>query len=339
MDYKQFGKTGETVYVVGLGTYGYGDAYGGISRNDALHILNVVSGKVPKNVAFLVDTPPLYGRGLYEEWIGEFLRSTDRRNILVATKGGRHIESDRMNEKDFTCDFLRGNLERSRERLGVDEVFLYQLHNPPLEIITEGKVFDLLEEVRDAGQIRFYGVSINNQQEGLAAIRVCAEKGYKGLASLQIVYNILNKNGYELLFETAGEANVAIIAREPLLRGFLTDRYGGTVSPLDVPPAKRREIQRYGWENIQSKVSGVRRVLHDYGIADPLSMVAVKFVASRPFVTVTIPGTNRRQYVAQNVNAAAVSLPERLLLDLTALPDINPCWETAGTARIAVDCL
>lgn len=44
--------------------------------------------------------------------------------------------------------------------------------------------------------MRFYGVSINSPEEGITAIDVCRRKGFRGLASIQVIYNILNKSAF-----------------------------------------------------------------------------------------------------------------------------------------------
>lgn len=135
MKFKQFGNTRENVFVIGLGTYGFGDAYGGISKEDSFQVLNDIVRKIPKDANFLVDTAPHYGEGICEKWVGEFLNKFTGNNILIATKGGRHIDHNRINEKDFSYEFLKADLDNSLERLGGNEIFLYQLHNPPLEIL------------------------------------------------------------------------------------------------------------------------------------------------------------------------------------------------------------
>ena len=220
-----FGKTGKEIYILGLGTYGHGEAYGGIGKENSISVMKEVMRQISDEAFFLIDTAPRYESGKVEEYVGEFIKESGRDNILIATKGGRHIEPNRINEKDFSTQFLRQDLENSLSRLGVNKVFLYQLHNPNIEVIKDGKVFDLLESFRNEGKIGWYGISIDNSEEGIAAIEYCEKKGLKGLASIQVIYNALQKNGLDTLFQLAHKHKIAIIAREPILRGFLTNKY------------------------------------------------------------------------------------------------------------------
>ncbi len=328
MEYRQLGKTGERIFVTGLGTYGFGEAYGGISKSDSYEVFRSVANNLPDSAKLLVDTAPRYGLGKVEKWLGQFVGELGKEKILIATKGGRHIEPSRTNEKDFSHEFLEKDLEESLKRLAVDQIFLYQLHNPCLEILTEGSVFDLLEEFRDKGKIGFYGVSIDSPEEGIAAIDICRWKGYNGLASIQVIYNILNKSANEELFKIAKESNVAVIAREPLFRGFLTDKYCNSNGFFKVPPARKKEIDLYSCERIQQKIKEVREVLQKHEINEPLSQVAIQFVISNPNITLTIPGTNRLEYVEPNLNAVNLTLNRELLSELNDITNITSSCET-----------
>src|SRR3989344_227326 len=297
MQYKIFGPTGKKVFSVSLGTYGHGEAYGGITKKESLEILHTAVGNITDEASLLIDTAPRYGNGLVESWIGEFLKNTNKKNVFIATKGGRHIESGQINKKDFSPEFLQKDLDGSLKRLGVGSIFLYQLHNPPLDVILEGSIFAFLEEMRKQGKIQWYGVSIDTHEEGLAVIDVCRKRGYRGLASLQLIYNILQKHLLSKLGEIANKSGVAIIAREPLLRGFLTDLYVNGVEPAKLSPAPKKVFELYGENKIISQVEQARQILNLQSYAQPLAQIALQFVLANPYITKVIPGINRKEYI------------------------------------------
>jgi len=297
MQYKIFGPTGKKVFNVGLGTYGHGEAYGGITKKESLEILHTAVDNINDEANLLIDTAPRYGNGEVEIWIGDFLRKYKKNNIFIATKGGRHIEPNRINEKDFSAEFLQKDLDGSLKRLGVDNIFLYQLHNPPLSTILDGSVFAVLEEMRKQGKIQWYGVSIDTAEEGLATIDVCRKRGYKGLASLQLIYNILQKHVLDELFEVANKSGIAIIAREPLLRGFLTDIYVDGIELTKLSPAPKKVVELYGKDEIIFQVEQVRQILNSQGYALLLAQTALQFVLANPYITTVIPGINRKEYI------------------------------------------
>ena len=324
METRIFGKTGKEVYILGLGTYGHGEAYGGIGRKNSISVMNKVIEQIPNNAFFLIDTAPRYYSGKVEEWIGEFIKESGRENILIATKGGRHIEQDRINEKDFSPYFLRQDLENSLKRQDVNKYFLYQLHNPDLQIIKDGKVFDLLESFRDKGKIEWYGISINNPEEGIAAIEYCQNKSLDGLAAIQVIYNILQKNGLKTLFQSAHKHEIAIIAREPLLRGFLTDKYSKYTKFENCPEAVKKEIKLYGKNQILSKVNELKKVLSNYDIK-PMNQLAIKFAISNPYVTLAIPGINRSEYIQSDLDSPYLKIHQSLLKEIENISDLEKC--------------
>src|SRR3989338_697091 len=319
-----FGKTGKEVYVLGLGTYGHGEAYGGIGKKNSISVMCEVLKQIPDNAFFLIDTAPRYGCGDVEEWIGEFIKDANRNNILIATKCGRHIEPNRVNEKDFSSDFLRKDLDNSLKRLGIKKIFLYQLHNPNLQVIREGKVFELLESFREEGKIEWYGISIDNPEEGIAAIEFCKENGLDGLAAIQVIYNVLQKNGLDTLFKSAQKGGVAIIAREPLLRGFLADKYFEHTNFENCSEAVRKQIKLYGKNQILSRLNEVKKVLTNHNI-NSMNQFAIKYSISNPNITLAIPGINRIEYIKSDLDSAKIEITTEVLKEIEKISDIKRC--------------
>jgi len=113
----------------------------------------------PENRSFLeaaastdlnfIDTAHLYAGGESERVIGSALASFAD-DLVVGTKGGYN--------EGVGVEGLRGELEQSFERLGVETISLYYLHrvHPDLEV---EEAMGLLKEYRDAGRITHIGVS------------------------------------------------------------------------------------------------------------------------------------------------------------------------------------
>jgi len=318
-----FGLTNKVISRVGLGTYGHGEAYGGITREESLAILHSVAEYATKNANLIIDTAPRYGNGLVEKWIGEFLRECKNDNILIATKGGRHIENGRINEKDFSAEFLKNDLERSLKRLGVDSVFLYQLHNPSDDTITDGSVFAVLETMRKQGKIQWYGVSIDTAEEGLAVLEICRKNGNKGLASLQLIYNVFQKQGWEDLFCEAKSVGVSIIAREPLCRGFLSDLYIKGI-PRELSDAPAKTVELYGSEQIMARVRELRNLLSSRDIGIALAQASLSFILANPSITTVIPGINQKAYIEGDLSVSETDINQETVELIKQLPDLLP---------------
>ena len=237
------------------------------------------------------DTADVYGNGHSEELLGGCLKGV-RDKVFIATKVGGDFYSGytRMN---FSAQYIRFALEKSLQRLQTEWVDLYQLHNPSLALIQEGKVFEAMVELKREGKIRAIGVSISNPEEGVAAItNACCD-------SLQVVFSLLRREALKDLFPLVKKHGVAIVAREPLMNGFLTGKF--LASPRFFPGDIRE-----GWppdyvEMTRARVEKLRFLAKS---GRTLSQAALKFALSDPAVSTTIPGCKSEQQVVENLGAS-----------------------------------
>jgi aryl-alcohol dehydrogenase-like predicted oxidoreductase len=95
-----------------------------------------------------IDTAHAYTGGESERAIGAALAPFPE-ELTVATKGGYHGGG---------IEGLRGELEESFERLGVETIPLYYLHRVDPDVALE-ETMGLLKEYRDAGRIVHVGLS------------------------------------------------------------------------------------------------------------------------------------------------------------------------------------
>src|SRR5438445_6135778 len=217
MKYRVLGKTALKVSEVGFGAWAiggntHGNSYGPTDDKQSLAAVETALG-VGCN---FFDTADVYGHGHSEELLGQALRG-HRSEIIIATKvgGDFYHGTPRMN---FNSDYLEFALGKSCDRLGTDYVDLYQLHNPPVQLIKDGRVFKTLKKLKASGKIRHYGISIHDPQEGLLAMR------NSEIGAIQVVFNILRQEAKNQLFREAAKNDVGIIAREPLANGFLAGK-------------------------------------------------------------------------------------------------------------------
>jgi aryl-alcohol dehydrogenase-like predicted oxidoreductase len=85
-------------------------------------------------------------------------------------------------------------------------------------VLPAGNVFGALDDLRQAGKIRNYGVSVEKVEEALKAIE------YPGVATVQIIYNIFRQRPHDLFFAEAQPKNVGVIVRVPLASGLLSGK-------------------------------------------------------------------------------------------------------------------
>lgn len=198
---------------IGLGCWQLGDdCWGDVTEEAAQAILREA---LEAGVSFF-DTADVYGSGLSERRVGAFLKETGAK-VAVATKIGR------LNEPGWPANFsypaMRTHVEGCLGRLGVEALDLVQLHCLPTAVLAQGEVFEHLRSFQKEGLIKGWGVSVESVEEGLLCLT------QPGLASLQVILNVLRQHPLESLLPRAKQMGVAIIVRLPLASGVLAGKY------------------------------------------------------------------------------------------------------------------
>ena len=292
MRYRTLGKTGLKVSEVGFGGWAiggnaFGNSYG---PTDDKTSLDAIKRALELGCNFF-DTADAYGHGHSEELLGQALKGR-RDDVVIATKVGADFYHDppRMN---FTSDYLSFALTKSCERLQTDRVVLYQLHNPPIQLLRSGKIFAGLEKLVDAGKIQSYGISIHAPEEGLLAMK------NGRLATIQVVFNALRQEAKNKLFQTARQNNVAIIAREPLANGFLTGKISDDSS---FPPGDIRF--NFPRDYFHTLVKAAQKLKFLESKSRTLAQASIRFVLDHGEISTVIPGAKTRQQAEEDLQAS-----------------------------------
>ena len=149
MEKRILGRTGLKVSVVGFGAIPIGGFFGPVDDAESIRALHAaVDGGMN-----YIDTSDAYGLEFRAEIvIGKFLKErSDRKDILICTKGGNNMVTGKRN---FSPDYIRGCLEGSLKRLGLEAVDLYLLHNPNVDDMKNELSFELLDKYKAEGKIK-----------------------------------------------------------------------------------------------------------------------------------------------------------------------------------------
>ena len=211
MEYRRLGKTQRMVSAIGFGAWAIGGDWGTVDDANSLRALHAAADAG----VTLFDTADVYGDGRSERLIGQFLRERSGESLFVATKMGRRVPLDLA---QYTPEAFRGWVDRSRDNLGVDRLDLVQLHCLPTAIYYRPEIFAALDDLVSAQAIASYGVSVERVEEALKAIE------FPGVASVQIIYNIVRQRPAERFLAEAARRDVGVLARVPLASGLLTGK-------------------------------------------------------------------------------------------------------------------
>lgn len=212
MKYRELGNTGMMISEVSFGTWAIGGAWGKTNDEDALSALEYA---IDQGVNFF-DTADVYGDGHSEELLAKATAGKED-EIYIATKFCR--QGDIADPQNYSYETVKSYCEDSLRRLNRDTIDLFQIHCPATEILKEGSVFKVLDQLKEEGLIRHYGVSVESIEEGL----ICLE--YPNVASLQVIFNMFRQKPLEELIPKAYQQGVGIITRVPLASGLLTGKF------------------------------------------------------------------------------------------------------------------
>lgn len=302
MKYNILGNTDLKVSEVGLGCWQLGADWGNeIPKEKAFSIL---TSAVENGINFF-DTADVYGNGLSERTIGEFLKSTNKK-ITVATKFGRAAN---VFPDTYTEETLRSSVLDSAKRLGVDTLDLLQLHCIPIDVLREGAIFNWLRALKKEGLIKSFGASVESVEEAL----ICLEQD--GLTSLQVIFNIFRQKLITDLLSEAKKRNVAIIVRLPLASGLLTGKF--TKESVFLENDHRNYNKDGAVFNVGETFAGlpfnkgvdlVEDIKKDF-LPNHLNMAAfsLRWLLDHDAVTTIIPGASSPEQVITNASVSEIA--------------------------------
>jgi aryl-alcohol dehydrogenase-like predicted oxidoreductase len=297
MEKRILGRTGLNVSVIGFGAIPIGGFFGPVNDDESIRALHTA---VDAGINF-IDTSDAYGLECRSEiLVGKFLRErSDRDSLLVCTKGGNNMVTGKRN---FSPDYIRGCVEGSLKRLGVEAFDLYLLHNPSVDDLTKEMSFDLLDQYKAEGKFKHWGVSVNTLPECELAI-----SGGQP-AAMQMEYNVLEQEP-EGVFAKAKAAGVGVISRVPLKRGFLSGRFDETYKFVD---GDRRSsiLSAEAMRKFQARLDRLRSVAADLGSSP--AEVAIRFCVSNPDVSTVLPGIRTPEQARANAASWKPLPPEAL---------------------------
>ncbi|WP_313531781.1 aldo/keto reductase [Shinella sp.] len=309
MRHRKFGRTGFTTTDIGFGAWQIGGAWGDVSEADGRAALNAA---LDAGMSF-IDTADVYGDGRSEKIIADVLKDRGGQRPMVATKAGRRLSPHVAD--GYTKANLEGFIDRSLKNLGVERLDLVQLHCPPTDVYYRPEVFHALDEIKAAGKIANYGVSVEKVEEALKAIE------YPGVVSVQIIYNIFRQRPAALFFREAARRQVAVIARVPLASGLLS---GKITRETAFAADDHRTFNRNGdafdvgetfaGVPFETGLQAVEEIRALVPASQTMAAFALRWILMADAVSVVIPGARNAEQAEANAKAAGLpAIPEDVM--------------------------
>ncbi len=282
---------------LGLGCMGMSEFYG---EGDDVESTRTIHRALELGVT-LLDTADIYGPRTNEVLVGKAI--ADRRDqVVLATKFGivRDAANPSYRSVNGSPDYVRACAEASLQRLGIDHIDLYYQHRPDPNTPIEDTIGAMAELVQ-AGKVRYLGLSEVTPELLRRAAAV------HPIAALQSEYSLWFREVENEILPTARELGIGFVPYSPLGRGFLT----GAVTDMDKLDDNdfRRANPRFQGDNLtenQRIVEVVRQLAAEKSVTP--AQLALAWVLGQGEDLVAIPGTKRRKYLDENVEAVDLVL-------------------------------
>ncbi len=313
MQYRNFGTTDLKASVVGFGVWTVSTRMWGVT--DEAVRLRLLRRAFELGVTFY-DTADVYGDGLGETILTEAL-GAHRDEMTIATKFGYDFyaapgEQPGQKERphDWSPAYVKRACEESLKRLQTDRIDLYQMHNPRVDALQKDDLFAALEDLKAAGKIRHFGAALGpaidprQAEEGAVAFRS------RRMASVQIIYNLLEQMLGPDVFQAAREVGGGVMCRVPHASGLLEGSY---TTETEFAPGDHRNFRvstnekRKAWlEDGLKKIETLDFLIR--GTGRTLGQAALQWLWSEPLLATALPNI----------------YDEKQLEELCAAPDTPP---------------
>lgn len=310
MDTITLGTTNQAVTPLCIGTWAWGDKlfwnYG--KEYGADQLKEAFTTALECGVNFF-DTAEVYGMGLSEKFLGEFMGQTDKPVTIASKFGPLPWRIFGQSVSDALTDSLK--------RLQVEKIALYQVHWPFAFLMSQETLMNTLASEVEKGRIGAIGVSNYSAKDMGLAHRILAKRGIP-LAVNQVRYSLLTRqienNG---IFDTARELGVTILAYSPLAQGLLTGKYNASntnasntnASNTNNLTGARKVDPRFSQEGLK-KIEPVISLLKEIGDKYERSPAQVSLNWLIAKGVIPIAGAKTAEQVRQNTGALGWKLSD-----------------------------
>lgn len=327
---RRAGRTDIELSRIGFGGAPVGDLRRAPSDGDARELLDAAWDR---GIRYF-DTAPMYGNGLSERRIGDFLRDKPRDDYVLSSKVGRMLVPDRAHALeasdgnrrampfryvfDYSYDAVMRSHEMSLQRLGlerIDILYLHDLgrfaqgdrHDETLRQALEGGV-RAMQQLKADGTVRAIGAGVNEWQ----ILDQLMDHAQWDIFLLANRYTLLDQEVLDHFLPRCVKEGVAIVDGAPLNAGILAT---GAVpdARYDYRPAPPAILER---------VARLEVICGEHDV--PLISVALAFPLGHEAVASIIPGFAQLSDLEANLDHFRRAIPDALWADLREAGLLHP---------------
>lgn len=312
----RLGTTDMEITRIGFGAWALGGGgwkFGWGSQEDADSV-RAIRAAVEGGVNW-IDTAPVYGLGRSEQVVGEALRQMPAaERPFVFTKCGLSFDARRPMRAPRNVlrpDAIRGELEQSLRRLGVERVDLYQVHWPPTDGTALEAYWATMVALRDEGKVRAIGLS----NHGVAELRRAEAIGH--VDAVQPPLSLVHRSAAGDVIPRCAARGTGVIVYSPMQAGLLAGAMSAERVALMPPDDWRRESADFRGASLEKNLAladALRPIAARRGVE--VGAVAVAWTLAWPGVTGAIVGARTPAQVEGWLPAASLVLDDDELAEI-----------------------
>ncbi len=322
MKKRKLGNTDIKLSAIGFGGAPIGDLFSNLKDEDCYEILN---DAYERNIN-IYDTAPLYGNGLSEQRIGNFIKNIDKSTFYLSTKVGRYLTPEKeenidrgiwsggLNFKtnlDYTYDGVMKSFEQSINRLAKSKIDICLIHDLDKFVLGDKEdyyfkiamkgAYKAIQKLKDEKVIKAIGVGLNDAD-------ICAKFAKAGDFDCMILagrYSLFDhKDALNDFFPIVEKNNIGIILAGVfnsgvLAKGIFKDaRYFYKKIPND----------------IKEKYIKINQICNKYNV--PVAAAALQFSYSNKLISSMLIGIDRINQIKQNILYLKHPIPKDLWNEL-----------------------
>jgi aryl-alcohol dehydrogenase-like predicted oxidoreductase len=290
MQRQVLGSTGREVSAISMGCVTFG------REIDELTSCQVLDRAWERGINFF-DTAAAYADGESERVLGRWVAERGVRDqAVIATKFNGVL----------TKAHLVHSAEQSLDRLGVDSIDLFYLHNwdeeTPLEETLAG-----LHTLMDSGKVRAIGCSNWQAWQLASSFLHCQATGSQVLQCVQPPYNLVQREIEADLLPLCSNQGTGVVTYSPLAAGFLTGKYR---RGQEVPRGTRFDVipghqPIYFTDHGYAIMERLHALAHNLG--QSMVQLALAWTLAQPGITSVLVGARNPDQVDQAFEASALA--------------------------------
>ena len=251
------------------------------------------------------DTADAYGGGRSETWLGRW-RARTGHPIVLSTKVFHSVEGDPA-DSGLAAERIHRQVRGSLERLGVEQLDLYLIHEPdPKTPLAE--TMRALDELVRQGVVGAIGASNVDRAYLEEAGEIAEREGLVRFEWVQNSYSLLDREAEDGVLSFCAELGVGFTPFGPLAGGWLTGKYGRGEPP---PAGSRMTMRPEPYLHLQTDavydgLDALAAAAEGRGV--DMSTLATAWVLSHPQVTAIVCGPRRPGHLWPSIRALDVEL-------------------------------